>query len=66
MTCCNRYGKCQRGCTCPAREAGLITPLRRPRSVWVDKLITGGLYAVSLAALICVAMLIGAVIGGAV
>jgi hypothetical protein len=35
-------------------------------SARVYKLITAGLYAVSLAALICVAMLVGAVIGGAV
>lgn len=65
MTCCNRFGECVRGCTCPAREAGLIKPLRRQRSAWVDKLITGGLYAVSLAALICVVMVVGVAIGGA-
>ena len=65
MTCCNRYGECARGCTRPAREAGLIQPLRRPRSAWVDKLITASLYAVSLAALICVVMVVGVAIGGA-
>ena len=63
MNCCNSYGECTRGCTCPAREAGLIQPLRRQRSAWVDKLITASLYAVSLAALICVVMVVGVAIG---
>jgi hypothetical protein len=66
MSCCNSFGECQRGCTCPAREAGLIKPLRRSLSAWVDKCITAALYVVSLAALISVVMLVGAVIGGVV
>lgn len=65
MTCCNRYGECARGCTCPAREAGLIKPLRRPLSAWIDKLITAGLYAISLGALICAVMVAAVAIGGA-
>lgn len=65
MTCCNSYGECASGCSCPAREAGLIRPLRRPLSARVDKLITAALYAVSLAALICAAMVAGVAIGGA-
>lgn len=65
MTCCNRYGECARGCTCPAREAGLIKPLRRPLPSRVDKLITAGLYVVSLAALISVVMVAAVAIGGA-
>ena len=63
MNCCNDYGECTRVCNCPARESGPIKPLRQKRSALVDKLITAGQYAVTLAALICVAMAVGALIG---
>jgi hypothetical protein len=66
MSCCNSFGECARGCNCPAKEAGLIRPLRRSLSARVDKCITAALYVVSLAALISAVMLVGAVIGGIV
>lgn len=46
------------------REAGPIKQLRRPLSAWVNKLITAALYAVSLAALISVVMVVSVAIGG--
>lgn len=65
MNCCNEWSECMRGCDCPARATELNSPGRRPRSAWVDKLITASLYAVSLAALICVVIVVGVAIGGA-
>ena len=45
--------------------AGGVGPLRRPLSAWIDKLITAGLYAISLGALICAVMVAAVAIGGA-
>lgn len=66
MNCCNEWGECTRGCDCPARATELNSPGRRPMSARVDKLITAGLYAVSLAALICAVMVVAVAIGGAI